>query len=84
MQETHLGQDVNSVGYPPQNNVCGLYDSNQQRFRSYDSIEEALTDCRRVLVEHYQRLSISQIAPIWAPDGTAETWIENVTWYYYE
>jgi len=79
--ETNNGTNPKSVGYPPQNDVCGLYDSRAGRFMSFPTYEDGLNKCREVLSDHYAGLSIYQIAQSWT--GTQkEEWINNVTFFY--
>lgn len=81
MHETGMGTVAHSTGAPPRNNVCGLYNSAQGEFYSYESIEEALIACQGVLTRVYYGQTIEQIAQRWTTTER-DYWINNVTYFY--
>lgn len=78
MQETQMGENKKSVGYS-KNNVCGI--TKNGKFKYYNTKEEALEDCKRVITQFYSNSTIYQMSRKYTATQQDE-WFNNVTYFY--
>lgn len=76
MHETKMG----TVGQgKSKNNVCGI--TKNGKFKYYNSKEEALEDCKRVITQFYSNSTIYQMSRKYTTTQQDE-WFNNVTYFY--